>query len=446
MIELVFYIPYAVVIMLLIAEIAGRPPLRAIPTPRIAGVYWIALILSTYIVQLAVVRYGATHASPLPVWRLSEPLPTAFVYSVHTDTIEGIELLCAALQSYALLALYRASASRRLVAVAAAAMIVLSIVEPALTSADLYSNVGYALLGKLAYSPPAHPFPPEFSAINHEWKTPMTPSPYGPLWLALVWVVTMPFGTLLGKLLALRCFCAACFVALSSLLRALGLPRRFQIVTLLNPSLAMFFVTNAHNDVFALLWICAAAVFVRKRPAWAPLLLALAGLVKLPYVVLGLPVLASLRTTAARLFAASAAIFLVAAVSWEFGGRPYLAALLAHARPMQESTAWHLIVSIVALALVLAALFGVRRYCSAVWLLAPVGSFYPAFVFPWYLLWGLPYALDRHRILAYFLIWLPLASALVDQQAMRVWTLLLAFPLLLALAFRPRSAWTARMR
>ncbi|MBV8148190.1 MAG: hypothetical protein JO092_03775 [Candidatus Eremiobacteraeota bacterium] len=437
MIQAIFFIPYAVAIALLAAEIARWPPTRRVRTPRIAEAYWIGSILLTYVVQLVIVRYGATHASPLPPSRLREPLPTVFLYSVHSDAIEAIALICAALQSYALIAIYRSEPSRRLVAGAAAVMIVLSLAEPALTSADLYSNVGYAILGKLAYSPPTHPFPEAFRAINYEWKPPLPPSPYGPIWLAVLWCVTSPFATLLGKMMALRCFCAACFLTLPWLMRALGLPRRLSIVTQLNPALAMFFVTNAHNDVFALVWICGAAVLAKRSSAWAALPLAIAGLVKLPYVVLGLPVLTALRPVSVRFFSAAGAIAVVGLVSWGIGGREDVAALLTHARPMEENAGWHVVVSMVAIVVVLAALAGARRYRAAVWLLPPVGGFYPAFVYPWYLVWGLPYALVRHRVLAYFLVWLPLVSALVDQQPIRIWTILLVFPLLLVWSFRP---------
>src|SRR6185437_5457153 len=89
---------------------------------------------------------------------------------------------------------------------------------------------------------------------------------------------------------------------------------------------------------------------------------------------------------------------------------------------------------VVATLLVAFAFFGMRRLQSAVWLLPPIGGFYPIFVYPWYLAWGIPYALNRHRKLAYLLVLYPLVAALVDQLFVRLWTIVFVFPITLATA------------
>ncbi|MBV8434914.1 MAG: hypothetical protein JO029_11600, partial [Candidatus Eremiobacteraeota bacterium] len=57
-----------------------------------------------------------------------------------------------------------------------------------------------------------------------------------------------------------------------------------------------------------------------------------------------------------------------------------------------------------------------------------------SYVATWYMLYGLPYALARRRLLAYLLIALPVASALVDAKFMRPWTYFAALPVTLAVS------------
>ena len=64
-------------------------------------------------------------------------------------------------------------------------------------------------------------------------------------------------------------------------------------------------------------------------------------------------------------------------------------------------------------------------------------------IFPWYLIWGFPYALARHRILGGLLVAFPFAAALVLPEFTRVWTLLLVFPMIVIMAYRTPTACTA---
>jgi len=124
-------------------------------------------------------------------------------------------------------------------------------------------------------------------------------------------------ATLLGKILALRVFGALLMASLLIAMRALGLPRRFLTVTALNPGLMFQFVANAHNDLIAILIVTLAAAVIRRSPTAGVGLIAVAGLVKIPFVLLGLPVLAVLRPAArTRYVGGVAAIVAVLVVSW----------------------------------------------------------------------------------------------------------------------------------
>jgi len=439
-VRLALAIPYVVAIALLLADAFGWLRDVAPRSPARRCWPWIAAIVVTYALQLVIVRYGATHAVPYEPWRAGMPLPTVFLYSVNSDWIEIALLACGALQSYAMLVLYRSKPATVAVVLAMAALIVMSLIEPALTSADLYSNVGYALLGAQSYAPPVTPFSGEFSTISNWWGTPLVPAPYGPLWLAIDRAVTAFPATLLGKMMALRIFCCACFVALPLLIRELGLPRRLIVATALNPVLAMQFVVDAHNDVLALaIVLCAAIAFRRRAIAIGAILLVVTGLLKLPYVVLALPVLAVLPSRRDRLAVAGAAVVATLAASWWLGGAQYVVSMMTHVTqqgPVRPDFVWHTVALAVGFVLIAAALLGLRRLRTAVWLLPSIGGFFPTFVYPWYLLWGLPYALARHRVTAYLLIWLPFVAALVDQLAIQLWTILFVFPAILFLSLR----------
>jgi hypothetical protein len=74
----------------------------------------------------------------------------------------------------------------------------------------------------------------------------------------------------------------------------------------------------AHNDIVALDAIIAAAVLAKRHPYAAFGTIAVAGLVKLPYVVLGLPVPAVVRSPRLRYLGCAAVIAVTLAASWAF--------------------------------------------------------------------------------------------------------------------------------
>ena len=71
------------------------------------------MLIASYAVQLGVIRYAALNQPGMPDWRLTMPIPVIDDRGLPTsngDIVTAIMLVLAALQSYALLALYRAHA------------------------------------------------------------------------------------------------------------------------------------------------------------------------------------------------------------------------------------------------------------------------------------------------------------------------------------------------
>jgi len=75
--------------------------------------------------------------------------------------------------------------------------------------------------------------------------------------------------------------------------------------------------------------------------------------------------------------------------------------------------------------LILLATASKRRLRAAVWII-PMLS---AAIYPWYFLWGLPYALARRRVLSYLLVCFPFVTVLVGLSLfLRVWELNVGLP------------------
>ena len=423
---MIFAIYYVAALALVAAELRGVLRVRALPTPaRVPGWAWVALLVATYAVQIALSAARAKSGpGPLPVVTWNEG-STEFVIAM---------LACGAVQSYALIALYRSKAPLPALAVGAALMLAGSVVAPVLLNQDMYAYAGDAILGRQAYAPPSSPFDGEFSAINGWWGTPMPPSTYGPLWLALAHTITAPFGTLLTKMLALRALGAAALAATFILLRAMRTPSRILMLVALNPALYLQFVLDAHNDLVPCAIVLGAALVARARPALAGALVAAAALAKLPFALAGLPVLARIETRAQRIAAVVFAIVAAAAVSWIAGREPYLHALTQHAEGSKLFNAVHVAAAVAAIGILAIALFGgARRLRSAVWLIPSIG----AYTTPWYALWSLPYAIGARRVATYGLALFPFVSVLVEPSLARGWTILALVPLSVVLSLSP---------
>ena len=108
-----------------------------------------------------------------------------------------------------------------------------------------------------------------------------------------------------------------------------------------------------------------------------------------------------------------------------------------HASPAHVALAWRLIPAGIALVALIAALLGARRYIAALWFIPSLGAFELPWatasgqtfalpwILPWYFIWGLPYALNRHRILGFLTVSFPLLAAVVAPEVLRLRVLVL---------------------
>ncbi|HTA39456.1 MAG TPA: hypothetical protein VK760_10280, partial [Candidatus Acidoferrales bacterium] len=193
-------------------------------------------------------------------------------------------------------------------------------------------------------------------------------------------------------------------------------------------------VANAHNDIIPIDAILAAAVLAKRYPYAAFGAIAIAGLVKLPYAILGLPVLAVVRSKRLRFAGCAAAVAAAVAGSWLGGGQAYARALTNHSFSSHVQNAWHVLPLLLAAAALAIAVAGGRRLIGALWIVPSIGAFSSPVLFPWYLAWSVPYAIARRRVAGFLLIAFPLAAAMITPELMRAWTLFFVFPLAVALS------------
>jgi hypothetical protein len=405
----IFTVYYVAALVLLVAELRGLLRARRPVTPRWPGLAWVVTIVVTYAAQIALCAAIASRG----------PWPMAVVrWQPDAAPIVAALLVLALVQCYALLGLYRAGATTTALVAGAVVMASISF-APVLTSADLYAYVGDGLLGRAAYTPPAVPFVGELAAINAFWHVPVAPATYGPLWIAAARIVVALGPTLLLKMTAFRVLGVALLAALFVLLRRYGVRPRAIAIVALNPALYFEFVLNAHNDLVPVVIVTIAALTAPWWPLAASLLIAAAALIKLPFVLLGLPVLANVRERLPRAMAVAVAVPVAAIVSWFAGGPAYARALVTYASGSHLEGAVHVIAAVAAVALLVAAVASARRFKAAVWLMPMFG----AYTAPWYALWSFPYALGARRVLVYLAIWLPFVTFLAEPALTRVWTL-----------------------
>jgi hypothetical protein len=410
--------------------------------PRVGARSGTVLLVAIFAGQLAIVAYAAQHHLPYFDWERLLPLPVAHddgPVTVHADLAGGAMAVLGAGASLVLAGLYVelgrsgfTTTGARWIWAGAAVMALLALAAPALGSADLYSNVGYSLLGWAAYAPPDRAFDGTFALINRWWGTPLVPAPYGPLWLAVVHLTTAPAATLFAKLESLRILGLASFGGFIAVLAWMRVPGRTIVMAALNPALWLHFVANAHNDMLAVLCVAFGAALVMR--AYAPLAVACivaAGLIKAPYAVLGLLILTAVRRPVSRYALMAAALALTAFFSLWLGGPRYVAALTQHVVSRSgPEVLLHALTALVAAGVLLAALLGLGRLRTGAFLMPALA----AALFPWYLAWSIPYALSRQRDLATLLIAFPAAAALLDTVFFRNFVGLGALVLALACA------------
>ncbi len=316
----------------------------------------------------------------------------------HGDSASSnAELVLSLGESALLLALYRLlrrkNVTRRVavvLGVAFTALAALAIASPVANSSDLYGYVGFASQPETAYARVTVPFTGEHAVIDAIFGNPRPAAWYGPLWIGVTHVLLLPFGSLSAQLAALRALEVGALAGCIALLYRTGASLGVLALLAVNPAVFDVWVVDGHNDLFGVALIVAAAS-ARRRPALRIALVAAAGLVKLPLVVIGAIAFGDEERMRRRLAFACAAVVGTLAFSYTFGGTSYLAHLLAMSgrRHAQPEATLHVVCVIAAAFAFVAALAGRRRSIGAAWIWRAVAAF-PA---PWYAIWGLPYAL-----------------------------------------------------
>ncbi len=298
---------------------------------------------------------------------------------------------------------------------------VASLCAPAMSTTDPYEYVATALLGFHSYEPPAGALSQTIYAPIAA-NIPLRGVIYGPLWVAVDMLQTAPGTTVLVKLELLRLWNVVFLGGLYVLLGRAGIALRTRLLLAANPAVWEYVVVNPHADVQGLLFTAGALVAAqRSRGIVASALLACAGLIKLPFLLVGAVALVPLGDPRRRFAAWGVAAIVVAAVSWLVPGPAFWYDFLeyvthsgSHAHANLRD-GWLFVAPVVAVAVVVLLARG-REIFGVAWLFAQVAPL----AAPWYVLWGIPYAAVTGR-LSPFLIVMPLCVVLLDPTTNLTW-------------------------
>jgi alpha-1,6-mannosyltransferase len=201
------------------------------------------------------------------------------------------------------------------------------LLAPPMFSRDVYAYVGQAALVVEGIDPytngPATLSGPLVDGIDEVWRE--TPSPYGPLWLALAGLVVRVTGeSLLPALIGMRLLALLGLVLVGWALLRLAGPRALWL-GLANPLVLLHLVAGAHNEAL-MVGLLLAGFAVTSLPLAAVLVTA-GALVKLPAVAaLGFLVLAAPRRLRAAavvgvaVAATAAAVTALSGLGWGWLG------------------------------------------------------------------------------------------------------------------------------
>jgi hypothetical protein len=286
------------------------------------------------------------------------------------------------------------------------------------TSGDIYSNVGYALLGTRSYLPPNVPFAGTFAPISQWWGTPLVPAPYGPLWILTLHVATAIGATLFAKIVVLRVLGIVSIVADVALLRALRFSPATLALVALNPALTFEYVLNVHNDLFAVALLLGSRLACeRERPRLGVLLAIAAGLIKLPFAFFAAATFETTGDRRTRLVSLAITFGATLVLSYVLTGGAMFAGIAHHLREhVPAAGAMSLVLSAESVARVFAIVALVALACTAFWTEGIVYAIplIGIHFLPWYAAWSLPYAALRERALITFLLVLPVIRIVVD--------------------------------
>lgn len=288
----------------------------------------------------------------------------------------------------------------------------LSLGAPVMSTADPYEYVATGILGLQSYAPPSGAF--VGTAYESLQKlVPLHGVIYGPLWVLCDVAQTHLGSSIYQKIEAIRVTNVAFIGVFCSLLVRSGLSRASLAGFALNPCVWFFVVANPHADIQGLTALIGAYALARRSKTWpAVLCVVAAGLIKLPFVIVGVAALAPLRGVPRRIGACCASMALVVLLSYAMAGPAYFFALTgftARRASINLYPGWVAIAVLIVIASVVLVVFR-RGVFGTAWLFQQMtlGSL------PWYLFWGIPYAIATGTFDVYA-VTLPLAASLLDE-------------------------------
>jgi hypothetical protein len=402
-----------------IAALAFDRDSRAPEVPR--AVPWVAVaalalaLAASLVTNEWVIANAALGQMPFPAWlRGASFTPILELEPLYAHTAPGTSLAAEGLAVLDTLLLGGLAFTLRGVParagilafafVCALASIGLSFFAPGLASSDLYAYAFYARFGTGAYHSLLVPHDGPLAIVGHLWSFRMVPSAYGPVWLDTVRILAGGIDRVDVQILVFRGLSAITLVALLAGLVALRLPVAFVALVALDPAIYLQFVVDGHNDLFGIALLVWARVAARRGWTIVAVVLAiLAGASKASFLPLAALVFFDAEPLRRRVVPAACAIAGGIAASLAFGGLAYPHALAAVAAIFPASgepggAVLPRITTFVTIALVIAAVGWRRTGWPGSWAFVSLGSV----VFPWYAIWGLPYAtLDPRRATAF---------------------------------------------
>ncbi len=380
------------------------------------------LSLAQSLVLLAQVR--AENGGPFTEWQKHLPVPVYdgrtsrgdlhALFSLEALLVGLAETLCVGAVALAV----RHDFSPRLRRAMIVATILLAIVAlgtPAMSTTDPYEYAATSILGMRAYAPTAAAFAqtPYAPFFHH---VPLAGVIYGPLWVLINFLELALIPTIVGKIIALRVLNVFCLAATAYVLKAAKCSPTVVAALVVNPAIWYYVVLNPHADIDGILLLAVALLASRKsRYVIASLLIAAAGLIKLPFLIAGVVLLVpasrprryALCTVAAAIVAAAS---LLVPHNAYIGRIAFYVPTTAALNPTAQTRLW-MVVSALAIFNTFGFAFFDRRGTATPWLfnqLAPLGA-------PWYLLWGLPYAIVTGTATLFF-VSLPIAAVALDYD------------------------------
>jgi hypothetical protein len=395
---------------------------RFAPRLLVARIGTLALV-PLYAGQLSLIAMQSRYENVAPEYAWMKTLPVP-VFDDRADSI-GVHALLTALalvvalsESLALAAIVltlrrQPSALAKLPLVACACLLaLLSLGAPVLASTDPYEYLAAGWIGFRAYALHGGEFAHTAYAA-YAAHIPVNREDYGPLWM-LMDMLESKFGSSIAtEIEAIRVGNTLFVVAFLWMLARARLPRVVLAAFALNPALWYYVVANPHSEIEALLFFAGVyAAAGRSRPILATAFLLAAGLIKLPFVIVGGALLVPLRDPKRRWYAWLAATALALAISYLAAGPAYFGNLSRFAENgalRSWSPDWLAIAPLLVIATALL-VASERGHIGVAWFfgqMAPLAA-------PWYLLWGIPYALASGSV-EFYLVALPLAATQAER-------------------------------